>query len=72
MNNYSLNAANGGGYDGDGPDDSSGGLLASLCEAFCKDGALGQQFNMNETNNNSHQPPPITAQGNNKIIALDI
>lgn len=62
MNNYSLNAANGG-YDGGGLDDSSGGLLATLCAAFCKDGSLGQQLNMNEKNNNSQQPP-ITSQGN--------
>lgn len=62
MNNYSLNAANGG-YDGGGLDDSSGGLLSSLCAAFCKDSSLGQQFNMNETNNNNSQQPPITSQG---------
>lgn len=62
MNNHSLNAANGG-YDGAGLDNnSSGGLLASLCAAFCKDGSLAQQLNMNETNNNSQQPP-ITSQG---------
>lgn len=65
MSNDSLNAANGG-YDGGGPDDSSGGLLASLCGAFCKGIgpiSLGQPFHVNETNNNSQQPP-ITAQSN--------
>lgn len=70
MNNYSLNAANGG-YDGGGGllDDSSGGLLASLCVSFCKDKSFGQQFNMNETNNNSQQPP-ITSQGEIIVPAL--
>lgn len=62
MNNYSLNAANGG-YDGGGLDDSSGGLLSSLCAAFCKDSSLSQQFNMNETNNNNSEQPAITSQG---------
>lgn len=54
-----MNAAHGD-YDGGGGD-PSGGILAAICAALCKDSSMGEQFNMNETNNNPNQAP-ITSQ----------
>lgn len=60
MNNTSLNAANQTNGEYNDPN-AGGGILAAICAAFCKDNPLGQQFAMNEQNNNPTQAP-ITSQ----------
>lgn len=41
-------------------DPNTGGILAAICAAFCKDNALGQQFGLNQTNATAEVP--ITSQ----------
>lgn len=69
VNNVNA-AANGYGDDrGGGQTDpsSGGGILATICAAFCKDNPLGQQLGLNQTNA-SPTEAPITSQSKCKFI----
>lgn len=61
MNNVNAVNANGVAGGGDETDPASGGIVAAICAAFCKDNPLGQQLGLNQTNANTNEAP-ITSQ----------
>lgn len=64
INNVNAVNANGdysGGGGGGEADPGSGGILAAICAAFCKDSPMGQQLGLNQTNA-SPSDVPITSQ----------
>lgn len=59
-NSHGSDDRGGGGGIGE-TDPGSGGILAAICAAFCKDNALGQQLGLDQTNTSAGEAP-ITSQ----------